>query len=119
METEFQASFEQLLWFVNAHLANTGVGGFENSQVKIVFNRNVLINTTELIQQCRDSDGIISTRTLLAHHPFIDDVDAELSQIEEEKQQNLETYGEFPLQVNTDKQNNQKNDQKVNDNEEH
>ena len=118
METEFQASFEQLLWFVNAHLANTGVGSFENSQVKIVFNRNVLINTTELIQQCRDSDGIISTRTLLAHHPFVDDVDAELSQIEEEKQQNLETYGEFPLQVNTEKQNNQKNDQKVNDNEE-
>ena len=24
METEFQAAFEELLWFVNVHLANTG-----------------------------------------------------------------------------------------------
>lgn len=33
METELQAAFEEILWFVNAHLANTGRGNFENEDV--------------------------------------------------------------------------------------
>ena len=29
MEIEYQASFEELLWFINAHLSNTGRGDFD------------------------------------------------------------------------------------------
>ena len=39
IETEYQASFEQLLWFVNQHLITTGVGDFTNEDVEIIFNR--------------------------------------------------------------------------------
>ena len=93
METEFQASFEQLLWFVNAHLANSGVGNFDGTPVKITFNRNVLINQSDIIQQCKDSVGIVSDRTILAHHPFVDDVDKEVEQLKEQKQADMQLYG--------------------------
>lgn len=93
METEFQASFEQLLWFVNAHLANSGVGNFDGIPVKITFNRNVLINQSDIIQQCKDSVGIVSDRTILAHHPFVDDVDKEVEQLKEQKQADTQLYG--------------------------
>ncbi|HCM24308.1 MAG TPA: phage portal protein, partial [Ruminococcaceae bacterium] len=98
METEFQASLEELLWFVNAHLANSGVGNFDGVPVKITFNRNVLINNSELIQQCKDSVGLVSDRTILAHHPFVDDVDKELEQMKEQKQEEVPAYppGVFP-----------------------
>lgn len=36
MEVEFQAAFEELLWFVNVHLATAGKGVF-NDPVTIVF----------------------------------------------------------------------------------
>ncbi|MCC0650746.1 phage portal protein, partial [Clostridioides sp. ZZV15-6598] len=49
METEFQASFEELLWFVNMHLLNTSQGNYENEEVEIIFNRDILINETESI----------------------------------------------------------------------
>lgn len=93
METEFQASFEQLLWFVNAHLANSGVGNFDSTPVKITFSRNVLINQSDIIQQCKDSVGIVSDRTILAHHPFVDDVDKEVEQLKEQKQADMQLYG--------------------------
>ncbi|WP_413778123.1 phage portal protein [Caproicibacterium sp. XB1] len=93
METEFQASFEQLLWFVNAHLANSGVGNFDGIPVKITFARNVLINQSDIIQQCKDSVGIVSDRTILAHHPFVDDVDKELEHLKEQKQEDMQLYG--------------------------
>ena len=34
IEIEFQAAMEELLWFVNQHLANTGKGNFEGEEVK-------------------------------------------------------------------------------------
>ncbi len=52
METEFQAAFEDLLFFVNAHLANTGVGNFDGEDVTVIFNRDILINETEAIDNC-------------------------------------------------------------------
>ncbi len=97
METEYQAAFEELLWFVNMHLANIGQGDFEGQEVKVIFNRDILINTSELIQQCRDSDGQLSRKTILAHHPWVDDIDEEIKQLDEEKQKELDNYNDaFP-----------------------
>ena len=59
METEFQAAFEDVLWFINAHLANTGRGNFENEEVNIIFNRDILINESEAIDNCAKSVGIL------------------------------------------------------------
>ena len=42
-ETEYQAAFEEILWFVNCHFANTGQGNFEGEEVDIIFNRDILI----------------------------------------------------------------------------
>ena len=35
---------------------------------------------------CRDSEGIISQRTILKNHPFVTDVEEELKQMEKERQ---------------------------------
>lgn len=44
METGLQATFDNILWFMNNHLANTGKGSFEGEEVNIIFNRDILIN---------------------------------------------------------------------------
>ena len=49
IEMEFAASMDELLWFVNAHFANTGKKSFDGTKVKIIFDRDVLINDTEAI----------------------------------------------------------------------
>ncbi len=93
METEFQASFEDLLWFVDNHLANIGAGDYEQTEVDVIFNRDMLLNEGEVIDNCSKSVGILSDETILANHPWVDDVRAEMERVERQKQENIEQYG--------------------------
>lgn len=85
METEFQAAFEDLLWFINKDLVNRGKGDFEDVPVTIVFNRDMLINETESITNCRNSVGLLSNRTIVEQHPWVTDAQTELDRLAEEK----------------------------------
>ncbi len=97
METEFQAAFEELLWFINQDLANKGLGDFEGEEITVIFNRDILINETEAITNCSNSVGVISNETIVAQHPWTTDVEAELARIKQEKEQAMEDYmGAFP-----------------------
>lgn len=103
METEFQASFEELLWFINCHFYNYGLGDFENEEIEIIFNRDMLMNETEIITNCNNSTGVLSEETIIANHPWVDDPQKELERKEEEKQKNMEQYGNaFNPQPNND-----------------
>jgi len=95
METEFQAAFEELLWFVNAHLANTGAGDFDGEEVTVIFNRDILVNESEAIENCGKSVGIISGETIIKQHPWIDDPEKELERLKTEKEEaaaEVDTY---------------------------
>ena len=92
LETEFQAAFEQLLWFVNMHLKNTGKGDFTNEEVEVIFNRDMMVNESQVITDINNSVDL-SRRTRIANHPWITDVDAELEQLKQEQEEALEQYG--------------------------
>ncbi len=97
METEYQASFEELLWFVNAHLANTGQGDFSNEDVTIIFNRDMMMNEAEIMTMLYQGGVQISNETLLGQVPFIDDVSGELERVKAEKQEAIDEYANsFP-----------------------
>ncbi len=92
METEYQASFEELLWFINCHFANMGMGDFEGEEVDIIFNRDILISEGEVIDNCSKSVGILSDETIIANHPWVDDPQAELERLQKQKEENMEQY---------------------------
>lgn len=95
METEFQAAFEELIWFLNCHLANTHVGDFEDEEYEIIFNRDIMINESNIINDIKNSVGLISNETLVAQHPYVNDVEAELEKIKKEKEESMNLYGDF------------------------
>ncbi len=97
IETEVQASLEYLLWFVDQHLINTGQGDFTNENVEFVFNRDMLTNETDSINNCKSSVGIISDETIVANHPWA--TKDELEKIKKEKEESQGTYppNMFPL----------------------
>lgn len=102
-ETEYQAAFEDILWFVNAHLANMGQGDFENENVTVIFNRDILINESEAITNCQASVGILSDETIIGQHPWVDDPQLELKRIAEQKKKEQE---EMVAEYNPFNQNN-------------
>lgn len=103
IETQLQASFEELLWFINMHLYNIGYGDFENEQVEFIFNRDMLINESTVIDNCAKSIGMISDETIIANHPWIDDPLLEFERLEQQKQKNADLYGgAFDTQTDTE-----------------
>lgn len=107
-ETELQASFEELLWFINQHLANTGQGDFTNEEIDIIFNRDMLVVESDVINNIKNSVGILSTETLVAQHPWVDNVTKELDRLKKEEDENMQKvekqmYGNvFEQQQNED-----------------
>ncbi|SFB39853.1 phage portal protein, SPP1 family [Acetitomaculum ruminis DSM 5522] len=93
IETEYQAAFEQLLWFINFHLQNSKKGNFENEDVEIIFNRNMVVNETELIANVNASATLLSKKTCISHHPYVIDVEKELKQIDKEKNESMDSFG--------------------------
>lgn len=94
-ETEFQAAFEELLFFVNAHLANTAQGNFDGETVNVIFNRDILVNESEAIDDCQKSVGILSDETIVGMHPWVDNVQLELDRLKKQKE---EAAAEFEAQ---------------------
>lgn len=89
METEFQAALDDLLYFIDLHLQNSGQGDFTAEEVKITFNTNMPMDEAATITNCQNSQGVVSKRTITAHHPWVTDLDAEMDALEEEEQEEL------------------------------
>lgn len=90
METEFQAGFEQLKWFIDQYLMHTGKPDYSEEEVEFIFNRDIFINEDAKIDNCVKSVGVISTKTILARHPWVTNVEHELTQLEADKKDELD-----------------------------
>ena len=90
METEFQAGFEELKWFIDKYLIEIGKGDFSEEEVDFIFNRDFFINENAKIDNCVKSVGVLSQKTILSRHPWVTNVAHELKEIEADKQAELE-----------------------------
>lgn len=89
IETEFKSSFEQLTEFIKMYLeATTTYVANDKDKIDVIFNKDILINESQVITDIKDSVGIISNETLIENHPYIDDPAKELERIKKEKVEN-------------------------------
>lgn len=89
METEFRLGFARLI------RALCKYAGISCDVITQTWKRTRIKNETEQAQICRDSIGIISRKTILKNHPFVENVDEELKQLqkeEKEEQEKAELY---------------------------
>ncbi len=91
LETEFQASLEQVIWFVNRYLQVKKLGDFSNEKVDFIFNRDIIISESEVITDCANSVGILDDKTIRENHPwYTDEVEERLLAQKLEEQKELE-----------------------------
>ena len=93
MESEFSASMHELLWFVNAylHIAKN----VEPKDVNFIFNRDMMVNTSEQIANAKNSVGILSDETIVANHPWTKDVKDEMARIKKEREENMAQFDPY------------------------
>ncbi len=78
METEFQASFEKLFWFIKQYFNYIYKKDFSETSIDVIFNKDILINETEAIENCIKSINILSKETVIARHPWVSNIKKEL-----------------------------------------
>lgn len=83
LEGWFKWGFEELIRFVDIYLATTKQT-VSDKEISIIFNRDIAINESQSITDAQNSKGIISDKTIIANHPWVEDVDEEIKRIEEE-----------------------------------
>lgn len=96
METEFRLGFGELV---------RAICKFKNIEVKNIvqtWTRTAITNDSELAIMCKDSAGIISKKTIVKNHPFVENADDEIKQLskeKEEQQSDMDAYkNAFPGQ---------------------
>lgn len=98
IESEFKIAFENLLWFVDEYL-KTSNSNYESIDLDIIFNRDIKINEAEAISNCGNSQGLISKKTILANHPWIDDIEEEEKSLKEETDEFNNAFDKVPIKV--------------------
>lgn len=114
LEVEFQRGFQELIYFVNIYLQETGRGTYKE-EVEIIFNRDIAVNESDTIEQCQKSTGVISQKTIISNHPWVKDVEKELKQLKKEEEQKEEINGNDEYgQLNKEREKNPEKD-KINE----
>jgi hypothetical protein len=54
-----------------------------------------MINESEIINDIKNSVGILSDETLVAQHPWVDNPEDELKRLKKQKEEEIDLYGDF------------------------
>ncbi len=78
IEVEFKYALRKIKEFADEYLLQWGYGCFENEKIEIIFNRDVLINESEAIENCIKSKEVLSEETVILQHPWVVDMGEEM-----------------------------------------
>ncbi|MEK4922016.1 phage portal protein [Cytobacillus sp. FSL R5-0569] len=85
LERKFNKGLKSLMWFICEYLeiAENTQANYKNYSFS--FNKSMITNETEQIDNINKSRELVSDETLRAKHPFVDDVQLEQERVEKER----------------------------------
>lgn len=92
--SEFKESMDKVIWFIMKDIKRRTGKDYTGIEYNIIFQKDLIIDEEVAVLNAQRSHGIISNRTNLANHPYVDNVEEELEYIEEERQIELENTKE-------------------------
>lgn len=116
IETEFQSSLEYFMFFYNNWIEITQKKDFTDKKVEFIFNKTMTVNEKELIENCKKSMDMISLESILARHPYVNNVDDEKEKIKKEKEEEMKQQeSEYDKMIKELNNNNTNGNAKVGD----
>ena len=97
IEVEFKATFDIMFEIVKMYLMGIrGKSGIKvDDKAEILFSKDVLINESQVINDILLSMNVISRKTLVEKHPYVNNVTEELRRIEEEEKEKFKTESDL------------------------
>lgn len=98
MERKFRKSVKRLLWFATEYINMIDKKKYDNTTVQVTFRKTMITNDKENVEIAKESKGIISDETIIANHPWVENVTEELDKIKKQEDtlsENQSSYGSF------------------------
>jgi SPP1 family phage portal protein len=83
---KLKTALKGVAWFVTHFINITENKDYDPEQVIFTINKSMIFNEKEKVDEIKSMQGELSTRTRLENNPLVDDVEEELSRLDEEKQ---------------------------------
>jgi len=90
---KLKKSFEELIWFVCEYINRTEKQIYDYKDFGFIINKSTIYNIAELCQNIVVMSPFMSKQTAVANNPFVEDVKAELEQMDKEKADEIDSYG--------------------------
>lgn len=81
---KMKGSLKEFMYFATTFINLVDRTQYDPSTVKFTFNKSMIMNTAEGIENAQNSKGIISDETILKNHPWVDDAGEEKKRMEAE-----------------------------------
>lgn len=91
METEFKLGFGRLIRMICRYK------GIKIKSIIQTWTRTAISNDAELVEMTAKSEGVISKKSILKNHPFVENADLEEIQIKKEEQNSEDIYNKISL----------------------
>lgn len=88
-ERKFKKGLQRRLELISGILSVLSRPSFDWMGVDITFTRNIPINEDDVADMIKSLNGIVSKRTLVSQLPFVEDVDQEMMQLNQELKQSI------------------------------
>ncbi len=85
MITKIVAAIRELLYFATLDYNNKTSSEADASWIEVIINKTMVTNDSETAEIIERSKELLSRKTLLAKHPFVDDVTLELEEIKDQE----------------------------------
>jgi SPP1 family phage portal protein len=94
MESEFVPALRELLWFVNKYNEMTHGPIFNPDDIQVTLKRNKIRSDADTVNICKQSQGIISDKTIVSNHPWVKNPDDEIAAVKAQKAEELAQYSD-------------------------
>lgn len=88
-ERKFKKGLQRRLELISGILSVLSRPSFDWMGVDITFTRNIPINEDDVASMIKNLNGIVSKKTLVSQLPFVEDVDQEMEQLNQELKQSI------------------------------
>jgi SPP1 family phage portal protein len=88
---KLKKAIREFMWFVTEYINIKDKKKYDYKTVKSTINKTMITNQSEQIENCVASKGIISDKTIIENHPWVDSYEEEKNRIEEERQNQAES----------------------------
>lgn len=87
LEENGQVALNDLFNLIFTYLNAIGIykNEYDSNDIKFVFDRHMITNELEQVNMVMNSTDLLSRKTALSHHPFVDDAEEEMKEIESDE----------------------------------